>query len=108
MALDDVIQQRVRLGVLAILAEINRCDFTYLRQSLGVTDGNLSSHLQQLESAGYVLIEKGYHGKRPRTWVELTPHGRRAFDKHIAALRRLVKAHRSDTAANGRGATGNA
>jgi DNA-binding MarR family transcriptional regulator len=91
MALDDVIQQRVRLGVLAILAEINRCDFAYLRRNLEVTDGNLSSHLQQLESVGYVRIEKGYEGKRPRTWIELTPAGRRAFDQHIAALRRLVK-----------------
>jgi DNA-binding MarR family transcriptional regulator len=107
MTLDDVIQQRVRLGVLAILAEINRCDFAYLRQSLEVTDGNLSSHLQQLESAGYVLIEKGYQGKRPRTWVEVTPRGRRAFDKHIGALRRLVKAHRSGAAANETGATDN-
>lgn len=93
MELDEVMQQRVRLGVLAILVEVGRCDFAYLRQSLEVTDGNLSSHLQVLESAGYVRIDKTFEGKRPRTWIELTQAGRKAFNGHMRALRQLVSRH---------------
>jgi DNA-binding MarR family transcriptional regulator len=91
--LDDLIQQRVRLGVLAILVEVGRCDFGYLKQNLEVTDGNLSSHLRLLESAGYIRIDKTFEGKRPRTWVQITKSGERAFDAHMRALQQLVRRH---------------
>lgn len=91
--LDNLIQQRVRLGVLAILVEVGRSDFAYLKGSLEVTDGNLSSHLRLLEDAGYITIEKAFEGRRPRTWVEITRSGRKAFDAQMVALRRLVKGH---------------
>jgi len=89
-ALDEVVHQRVRLGILAVLAEARRADFTFLRNSLELSDGNLSRHLQVLEAAGYVSIAKEFEGRRPRTWVQATPAGRQAFHDELAALQALL------------------
>ncbi len=82
--------QRVRLGILAVLAEVERADFSFIRRALNVTDGNLSRHLQVLEEAGYVEVSKAFEGKRPRTWVSATRHGRAALGAEVAILRELV------------------
>lgn len=89
-ALDDLVHQRVRLGVLAVLAEARRADFSHLRETLALTDGNLSRHLQVLESAGHVRIEKTFEGRRPRTWISATKKGRAAFATELEALRALI------------------
>jgi DNA-binding transcriptional ArsR family regulator len=89
--LDDVVHQRVRLAILAVLAEARRADFGFLKTTLGVTDGNLSRHLGVLEGAQLVTIEKGYEGKRPRTWVRATRQGRLAFRSEVASLREIVR-----------------
>jgi DNA-binding MarR family transcriptional regulator len=88
--LDDVVHQRVRLGILAVLSEADVADFAYLKESLGLTDGNLSRHLQVLEEAGYVHIDKAFEGRRPRTWVSATKAGRTAFAAELGALRELI------------------
>jgi DNA-binding MarR family transcriptional regulator len=88
--LDDTIHQRVRLGILAVLSELRRADFNYLRSTLGLTDGNLSRHLSVLEDAGHVTIEKTFEGKRPRTWVAATKRGRAALRAEIDALTALI------------------
>jgi len=88
--LDDVVHQRVRLGLLAVLVEARRADFGYLRDSLELTDGNLSRHLQVLEEAGYVKVTKTFEGKRPRTWISATKAGRAAFAAEVGALRALL------------------
>jgi len=88
--LDEVVHQRARLGILAMLSEADKVDFGLIQQTLDLTAGNLSRHLATLESAGLVHIEKGYEGKRPRTWVRITPAGRKALKKEVAALRALV------------------
>jgi DNA-binding MarR family transcriptional regulator len=88
--LDDTIHQRVRLGILAVLSELRRADFNYLRTTLGLTDGNLSRHLSVLEDAGHVTIEKTFEGKRPRTWVVATKRGRAALQAEIDALTALI------------------
>jgi len=88
--LDDVVHQRVRLGILAVLAEARRADFTFVRDSLGLTDGNLARHLQVLEKAGYIATEKAFEGRRPRTWVRATRQGKDALAQEIAALRALI------------------
>lgn len=89
--LDDVVHQRVRLGILAVLEEARRADFGYVRDALDLSDGNLSRHLRVLEEAGLVTVEKGYEGRRPRTWVSATKAGRRALANEISALRELME-----------------
>lgn len=88
--LDDLVHQRVRLGVLAVLAEVKRADFVYLRDTLELTDGNLSRHLQVLENAQHVRIDKRFEGKHPRTWVSVTTKGRAALESELVALRSLI------------------
>jgi DNA-binding MarR family transcriptional regulator len=90
-ALDETVHQRVRLGILAVLGEARRADFTYLRDTLELTDGNLSRQLQVLEEAGHVRIEKVFERRRPRTWVALTKQGRAALRAEREALRDLVE-----------------
>jgi DNA-binding MarR family transcriptional regulator len=88
--LDDVVHQRVRLGILAVLAEADMADFNFLKDALSLTDGNLSRHLQVLEEAGFVKMTKTFEGRRPRTWVAATKAGRTAFASELAALRELI------------------
>ncbi|MFJ9519887.1 winged helix-turn-helix domain-containing protein [Kitasatospora sp. NPDC101801] len=89
--LDDTVHQRVRLGILTIAREADRVDFGFLKTQLAVTDGNLSRHVKVLEDSGLVSVEKGYAGRRPRTWVSLTPEGGRALERELRALRELVR-----------------
>lgn len=88
--LDDVIHQRVRLGILAVLAEVDSVDFNFLKDSLDLSDGNLSRHLSVLEGAGLVSMEKAFEKKRPRTWVHATRTGRKAFARYLASLQELI------------------
>jgi DNA-binding MarR family transcriptional regulator len=95
--LDDTVHQRTRLGILAVLAEGHRVQFSFLQESLGLSDGNLSGHLATLESAGYAAVEKGYEGRRPRTWVHITKDGKAALVHEIEVLRALVHRFDQDT-----------
>jgi len=90
--LDDTVHQRHRLGILTITAEAG-AEFGYLRGALGLTPGNLSRHLTVLEEAGLVKVEKGYKGRRPRTWVRITGSGRAALAAELATLTELVRRH---------------
>jgi DNA-binding MarR family transcriptional regulator len=89
--LEDVVHQRARLGILTVLTEADRADFTTMRDILGLSDGNLSRNLQILEQRGYVRIEKRFEGKRPRTWVEATPAGHEALRREVAALHDILR-----------------
>ncbi|OLF06509.1 MarR family transcriptional regulator [Actinophytocola xinjiangensis] len=91
--LNDVVHQRHRLGILTIAAESKRVEFGYLKEALDLTGGNLSRHLTVLVDAGLLDMEKGYDGRRPRTWVSITRAGRTALADEIAALRALVARH---------------
>ena len=88
--LDDLVHQRVRLGILAIAQEAKTVDFGFLQSTLELTAGNLSHNLSILEGAGLIRIEKGYEGKRPRTRVQITRAGRQALHAEVAHLRRLI------------------
>lgn len=90
LRLDDTVHQRVRLGILAVLSEASRADFSFLRDALQLTDGNLSRHIAVLEEAGLVKVKKVFEGKRPRTWVQATRQGRAALDVEMTALRELI------------------
>ena len=96
-ALDDTVHQRHRLGILTITAEAERVEFTYLRDMLKLTGGNLSRHLAVLEEAGLITATKGYEGRRPRTWIAITPTGRTALSAELTALEALVLRHRRNT-----------
>lgn len=88
--LDDTVHQRTRLGILAVLCEAERADFAYLRETLELTDGNLSRNLSRLDEAGYVRVEKVLEGRRPRTWLSPTRAGRAALDAEITALSEII------------------
>jgi DNA-binding MarR family transcriptional regulator len=88
--LDDVVHQRVRLGILTIAHEARRVEFGYLRTQLELTGGNLSKHLSVLEEAGLIAVEKGYEGRRGRTWITLTPAGSRALAEEVGRLKLLI------------------
>ncbi|MFF6980272.1 winged helix-turn-helix domain-containing protein [Streptomyces sp. NPDC008343] len=89
--LDDTVHQRVRLGVLAIAREADRVEFGFLKSQLAVTDGNLSRHLKVLEDLDLIVIEKGYVGRRPRTWITLTSQGAQALASELQTLRELIQ-----------------
>lgn len=88
--LSDVVHQKHRLGILTIASETKRVEFGYLKDALELTGGNLSRHLTVLVEAGLLDMEKGYDGKRPKTWVSITRAGRKALAEEVAALRALV------------------
>ena len=88
--LDDVIHGRVRLGVMAYLADAEVADFTELKTLLDVTQGNLSVHLRKLEEAGYVAIDKSFLDRKPLTRVRMTERGREAFAAYLQAIAKLV------------------
>lgn len=88
--IDDVIHGRLRLGVMAYLANAEVADFNELKAVLEVTQGNLSVQLRKLEDARYVTIEKGFLGRKPRTQVRITSEGRKAFAAYLEALGQLI------------------
>ena len=93
--INEIIHQPVRLKVMAALFAMERdaqADFTFLRDHLKLTDGNLGAHLEKLESAGYLSVQKVFIRRRPKTLVRLSRTGRRAFEDYIEALRSIVKA----------------
>jgi DNA-binding MarR family transcriptional regulator len=92
--LNETIHQPVRLRIMASLVTLesgNEVDFTYLRELLDVTDGNLGAHLRKLEEAGYIAVNKTFVERKPRTFVSATPKGRRVFQEHVAALESILK-----------------
>jgi predicted ArsR family transcriptional regulator len=89
--LDDDVHQRVRLGILTVLAGVARADFGHLKSTLGVTDGNLGKHLEALAAAGYVQVDKVIDGRRTRTWARITRSGRTALRREVQALQDLLE-----------------
>jgi DNA-binding MarR family transcriptional regulator len=91
-AIDDVIHGRIRLGVVAYLAAVESALFGELRDKVGATDGNLSTHLRKLEEAGYVSVAKSFAGRKPQTRLSLTHAGRQAWINWIDRIERLTRA----------------
>jgi DNA-binding MarR family transcriptional regulator len=91
--LNELIHQTVRLKVLGVLAGMEsdaEVEFMFLCNQLAVTRGNLGAHLEKLEDAKYIAVRKTFVGRTPRTFIRLTVSGRRAFEDHVAALKRIV------------------
>jgi DNA-binding MarR family transcriptional regulator len=92
--LNEIIHQPVRLRIMAVLVALepgNEVDFTYLRELLEVTDGNLGAHLRKLEEASYIAVNKTFVDRKPRTFVAATDTGRKVFQEHVAALESILK-----------------
>ena len=93
--LDPVIHAQARLRIMATLAGLPRGDemvFPRLREMLGMTAGDLSTHLSRLEEAGYVSQSKTFTGRTPATYLALTTRGRAAFEEYTRALREMLDA----------------
>ena len=91
--IDEVIHQSLRLQIMASLITLDprqSVDFVYLRDLLKATDGNLGAHLEKLEAARYVKIEKTFVARKPRTFISATAKGRAAFEEHVAALKTIL------------------
>jgi DNA-binding MarR family transcriptional regulator len=88
--LDDVIHGRMRLGIMAYLADAEVADFNELKALLQATQGNLSIHLRKLEEAEYIAIEKSFLNRKPLTRARMTDKGRKAFAAYLAALAELI------------------
>lgn len=92
--LNETIHQPVRLRIMAALVTLeigNEVDFTYLRDLLKVTDGNLGAHLRKLEESGYIAVNKLFIDRKPRTFVSVTASGRKIFREHVEALESILK-----------------
>ncbi|PHR57432.1 MAG: transcriptional regulator [Robiginitomaculum sp.] len=88
--IDDIIHGRLRLGIMAYLSTASPASFPDLLNRTGATNGNLSTHLTKLETAGYIRQEKGYNGKRPQTLVHLTEDGRTAWITYLDTMRVML------------------
>lgn len=91
LQLDRVVHERVRLAIMSMLAASPGLSFTELRDALGLTDGNLLSHVRTLQEAGYLAVTKSYQEARPLTTLALTRAGRDAFAAHIERLAAIVR-----------------
>ncbi len=88
---DPLLHQGIRSKLVSLLITNDELPFKALKEALGVTDGNLSSHLSKLEKEAYIVIEKTFEGKRPKTVVKIAPKGRKAFEAYIEALKAFIE-----------------
>ncbi len=93
--LDQMIHERVRLGIVSALAVNGSVTFTDLRGLLDTTDGNLSAHARKLEEAGYIACKKSFEGRMPKTEYALTPLGRRELQAYLDHMEAIIRATRS-------------
>src|ERR1044071_7637070 len=91
LQLDRVIHEKGRMAIMSLLAASPELSFTEIRNTLNMTDGNLSMHLRTLQEAGYVGVTKSFQERRPLTTCSLTPAGLTAFSNYIDLLERIVK-----------------
>lgn len=88
--LDDLLIHAVRFSIAAALFGVDRAEFGLIRDSVDISASMLSKQIALLEAAGYVGVDKGRVRRMPRTWLRLTPAGRAAYERHLAALQRIA------------------
>jgi DNA-binding MarR family transcriptional regulator len=91
LQLDRVIHEKGRLAIMSMLAATPELSFTELRDTLAMTDGNLTSHMRTLQEAGYVSVSKSYENNRPLTTCSLTAAGKKAFVNYVDLLEQIVQ-----------------
>lgn len=90
-----MIHEKGRLAIMSMLAATPELSFTELRGGLGMTDGNLTTHIKALQQQGYVSVAKSYQNRRPLTTCSLTISGRKAFSEYIGLLEKIVRQNKS-------------
>ncbi|HUA65436.1 MAG TPA: transcriptional regulator [Alphaproteobacteria bacterium] len=96
LKLDRVIHEKGRLAIMSMLAASAELSFTEMRDALGMTDGNLTTHIRALQQEGYVSVAKSYQNRRPLTTCALTAAGRKAFAEYIDLLEKIVRQNKSE------------
>lgn|SRR5690242_777186 len=89
--LNKLFESRIRLGVMSVLVVNEEISFNDLKHLLGVTDGNLASHLTTLEESGYIKVKKGFIGRKTNTTYTITKAGEKAFKDHLGALEQMIR-----------------
>jgi DNA-binding MarR family transcriptional regulator len=95
LQLDRVIHEKGRLAIMSLLAANAEMSFTEMRDSLGMTDGNITTHIRTLQEAGYVSVTKSFQNNRPLTTCSLTGSGRKAFSNYINLLEQIIQQNKS-------------
>ena len=88
--LDDTVLSRPRLSILASMISGSAVDFTFLQKNLGISDGNLGTHLRKLEDEGYIRSKKVFVNRKPKTWFNITADGRHALERLLQQLERML------------------
>jgi DNA-binding MarR family transcriptional regulator len=89
--IDDVIHSRIRTAVMAVLITVDDAEFTFIREKINATDGNLSVHLKKLEDHGYISVNKEFVDRKPVSRYRITEKGRKAFEDYIKKLESIIK-----------------
>ncbi|KAA3437950.1 transcriptional regulator [Rufibacter hautae] len=92
--INKAFESKARLGIMSVLMVEDKVDFSTLKDTLQLTDGNLASHLRALEEAEYLRVEKQFVGRKPQTTYHATDAGRQAFKSHLDALEKLILSNR--------------
>lgn len=85
--LNPLLHSELRLAIMSLLMELEEADFSYIKEKTEATSGNLSIQFEKLSEAGYIEIEKGFSGKKPRTVYRITAKGQEAFDEYVESLK---------------------
>jgi DNA-binding MarR family transcriptional regulator len=96
LQLDRVIHEKGRLAIMSMLAVSPELSFTDLRDTLSMTDGNITTHIRTLQEAGYISVTKSFQNNRPLTTCSLTAAGRKAFTQYINFLERIVRQNKPE------------
>ena len=88
--INKVFESRTRLGIMSVLIINESMDFNSIKNLLGLTDGNLASHIASLEKSRYIKVNKTFIGKKPNTSYSVTALGRKAFKEHLDALELII------------------
>ncbi|MFT3949178.1 MAG: transcriptional regulator [Agriterribacter sp.] len=89
--LNKVFDSRIRLGIMSSLMVNEELNFNQLKEIVDVTDGNLASHLKNLEENGYIKVQKGFIGRKTNTTYSVTKAGEKAFKSHLDGLEAMIK-----------------
>ena len=88
--LDPLLHSQLRLAVMSILMSVEEADFVYLKEKTEATAGNLSVQIEKLPNAGYIIVEKGFSGRKPRTVCRISDTGLKAFEDYVDALKTYI------------------